>query len=167
MDQIRHAPALEFNVSKIRVHGDYHLGQVLWAEGDFYILDFEGEPARPITQRREKQSPLKDVAGMLRSFSYAAYAGLFTHTMARPDQFAHMEPWARLWQTWACVAFLKGYFHAAGSAMFIPAEPSQRDTLLRLFVLDKALYELNYELNNRPDWVRIPIKGILDILDTA
>ncbi|CAN5719879.1 maltose alpha-D-glucosyltransferase [soil metagenome] len=167
MDQIRHAPALEFNVSKIRVHGDYHLGQVLWAEGDFYILDFEGEPARPIAQRREKQSPLKDVAGMLRSFSYAAYAGLFTHTMARPDQFAHMEPWARLWQTWACVAFLKGYFHAAGSAMFIPAEPSQRDTLLRLFVLDKALYELNYELNNRPDWVRIPIKGILDILDTA
>jgi len=164
LERIRLAPTLEFNVSKIRVHGDYHLGQVLWAEGDFYILDFEGEPARSIAQRREKQSPLKDVAGMLRSFSYAAYAGLFTHVMSRPDQFLQLEPWARLWQTWACAEFLQGYMAAAGSAMFIPTEPSQRDALLQLYVLDKALYELNYELNNRPDWVRIPVRGILDIL---
>ena len=163
---IRAVPALEFVTSKIRVHGDYHLGQVLWAEGDFYILDFEGEPARPIAQRRQKQSPLKDVAGMLRSFSYAAYAGLFAHAATRPGQFNQLEAWARVWLTWSSAAFLKGYFTAVGAALFIPAEPSQRDDLLQLFIVDKALYELNYELNNRPDWLRIPIRGILDTFGT-
>jgi maltose alpha-D-glucosyltransferase/alpha-amylase len=146
------------------VHGDYHLGQVLWAEGDFYILDFEGEPARAIAQRRQKQSPLKDVAGMLRSFSYAAYAGLFAHVSTRSATIAEMEPWARIWQTSAGAAFLKGYFGTVDGALFIPTEPSQRDLLLQLFMLDKALYELNYELNNRPDWVRIPLTAILGIV---
>jgi maltose alpha-D-glucosyltransferase / alpha-amylase len=163
-DHIRNAPALEFSVSKTRVHGDYHLGQVLWAEGDFYILDFEGEPARSLAERRQKQSPMKDVAGMLRSFSYAAYAGLFVHTATRSGQFSEFEPWARIWQTWASAAFLKGYLGTAGQALFVPSEPSQRDALLKLFMLDKALYELNYELNNRPDWVRIPLSAILGIV---
>ena len=109
LDAIRRAPTLEFTASKIRVHGDYHLGQVLWAEGDFYILDFEGEPARPIAERREKQSPMKDVAGMLRSFSYAAYAGLFAHTLdPAVGNSLDLEPWARIWQTWASAAFLQG-----------------------------------------------------------
>ncbi len=165
LERIRSAPALEFVASKIRVHGDYHLGQVLWCEGDFYLLDFEGEPARPITQRRLKQSPMKDVAGMIRSFGYAAYAGLFAHTAARPDDFERLEPWARIWQTWATATFLRGYFDATAGALFIPAEASQRDSLLQLFVLDKALYELNYELNNRPDWIRIPLRGIFEILN--
>ena len=146
------------------MHGDYHLGQVLWAEGDFYILDFEGEPARPIEQRRRKQSPLKDVAGMLRSFSYAAHAALFAHTSARPEDLERLEPWARIWQTWTAGAFLRGYLKAAGTALFIPANPAQRDSLLELFVLDKALYELNYELNNRPDWVRIPLWDITELI---
>ena len=165
--RIRSAPALAFAGSKIRVHGDYHLGQVLWSEGDFYLLDFEGEPARPIEQRRQKQSPLKDVAGMVRSFGYAAYAGLFAHTASRPGEFERLEPWARIWQTQATAAFLRGYFDATAGALFIPAEVSQRDGLLQLFELDKALYELNYELNNRPDWVRIPLRGIFDILNAA
>jgi maltose alpha-D-glucosyltransferase/alpha-amylase len=167
LERIRSAPTLEFAASKIRVHGDYHLGQVLWAEGDFYILDFEGEPARPIAQRRSKQSPLKDVAGMIRSFSYAAYAGLFAHTSSRPAGFERLEPWARVWQTCTNAAFLRGYFTAAAGALFVPAAPSQRDALLQLFVLDKALYELNYELNNRPDWVRIPLQGILELLGNS
>jgi maltose alpha-D-glucosyltransferase / alpha-amylase len=166
LQRLRAAPAFEFSTAKIRVHGDYHLGQVLWAEGDFYILDFEGEPARPIELRRQKQSPLKDVAGMLRSFGYAAYAGLFAHASTRPGQFSQLEPWARIWQTWASAAFLKAYFNAVGQALFIPPEPSQRDGLLNLYLLDKALYELNYELNNRPDWIRIPLKAILDSLKT-
>jgi maltose alpha-D-glucosyltransferase / alpha-amylase len=166
LERIRSAPALEFSASKIRVHGDYHLGQVLWVEGDYVLLDFEGEPARPIEQRRLKQSPLKDVAGMIRSYSYAAYAGLFGHVAARPAELERLEPWARIWQTWTTAAFLRGYFATAAGALFIPTAPSQRDALLELFVLDKVLYELNYELNNRPDWVRIPLRGIFDLLDS-
>jgi maltose alpha-D-glucosyltransferase / alpha-amylase len=161
-----HAPdALEFTASKIRVHGDYHLAQVLWAEGDFYILDFEGEPARPIAERRAKQSALKDVAGMVRSFSYAAYAGLFGHAAGRPHQFEALGPWADHWQAASIGAFLRAYYKTTAGALFVPGAVAQRDALLQLFVLDKALYELNYELNNRPDWVRIPLMGILDILE--
>jgi maltose alpha-D-glucosyltransferase/alpha-amylase len=163
-EKIRSVASLDFTASKIRVHGDYHLGQVLWAEGDFYILDFEGEPTRTIAERRQKQSPFKDVAGMLRSFSYAAYASLFAHTSARPAELARMEGWARLWRTWVTGAFLRAYFDAAGSALFVPTNPSQREALLRFFILSKALYELNYELNNRPDWVRIPLWGILELI---
>jgi maltose alpha-D-glucosyltransferase/alpha-amylase len=165
LNSIREAPSLDFVTSKIRVHGDYHLGQVLWSEGDFYILDFEGEPARPIAERRQKQSPLKDVAGMVRSYSYAAYAGLYAYTASRPSEFERLEPWARLWQTWASAAFLRAYFLTTGDALFVPTEATQREELLRLWMLDKALYELNYELNNRPDWVRIPLRGVLGLLN--
>ena len=164
LDAIRTPAALEFMTSKIRVHGDYHLGQVLWCEGDFYILDFEGEPARPLAQRRAKQSALKDVAGMVRSFGYAAYAGLFAHTASRPAAFDALTPWADLWETWTTAAYLRSYFGTVGNALFVPQQSHQRDELLRLFVLDKALYELNYELNNRPDWLRIPLTGILRLL---
>jgi maltose alpha-D-glucosyltransferase/alpha-amylase len=162
--RIRSAQELQFVASKTRIHGDYHLGQVLWSEGDFYILDFEGEPARPIAQRRLKQSPLKDVAGMVRSFGYAAYAGLFAYTVSRGSEFDRLEPWARVWQRAASASFLRAYFSTAAGALFVPAAESQRDALLQLFVLDKALYELNYELNNRPEWVQIPLRGIFDLL---
>ena len=101
---------------------------------------------------------------MVRSFGYAAYAGLFAATSSRRSEFERMEPWARIWQASTTSAFLRGYFATAGHSLFIPALPSQRDELLKLFVLDKALYELNYELNNRPDWVLIPLHGILDLL---
>ena len=164
LERVRHRQALEFTSSKIRVHGDYHLGQVLWAEGDFYILDFEGEPARPMAERRRKQSPLKDVAGMVRSFGYAAFAALFAHTASRPSSFETLAPWAAAWETWTTAAFLRSYFDTVGDALFIPREITQRDELLRFFVLDKALYELNYELNNRPHWLRIPLTGIMEIL---
>jgi maltose alpha-D-glucosyltransferase / alpha-amylase len=150
--------------SKIRVHGDYHLGQVLWAEEDFYILDFEGEPARPLSQRRAKQLPLKDVAGMLRSYSYAAFAGLFAHSANRPDEFSRLEPWAWLWQKWAAATFFLAYLTTTGDAPFLPTDRVQFDRLLEAYVLDKALYELRYELNNRPEWVRIPLWGILPLI---
>jgi maltose alpha-D-glucosyltransferase/alpha-amylase len=164
LERIHQRRPLEFSSSKIRVHGDYHLGQVLWAEGDFYLLDFEGEPARPLSERRMKQSPLKDVAGMVRSFGYAAYAGLFAHTASRPASRDLLAAWAPVWETWTAATFLRGYFDTVEPARFVPQEPAQRDALLRLFVLDKALYELNYELNNRPDWVRIPLAGIMELL---
>jgi maltose alpha-D-glucosyltransferase/alpha-amylase len=163
--QLRPGRTLEFAASKIRVHGDYHLGQVLWVEGDYYIFDFEGEPARPLAERREKQSPLKDVAGMIRSFSYAAYAALFAHAATRPGEFDRLEPWARTWQTWATAAFLRAYFDTVDRALFVPADAEHRDALLRRFVLAKALYELNYEFNHRPDWIRIPLWGIFDMLN--
>jgi maltose alpha-D-glucosyltransferase/alpha-amylase len=164
LDRIHRGSALEFTASKIRIHGDFHLGQVLWAEGDFYILDFEGEPVKPIDARRAKASPLKDVAGMLRSYSYAAHAALFAYTTARPDAFEQLQKWAQVWETWTAGAFLRGYFATTQEALFVPHNEAQRDELLGLFVLEKALYELNYELNNRPDWLRIPIFGIRRLL---
>src|SRR5262249_31657767 len=153
------ADALNPVSAKIRIHGDYHLGQLLWVESDYYVLDFEGEPARPLGERRRKESPLKDVAGMLRSFSYAAYAALFLHADGQTETFTRLEPWGRAWIRWTSAAFLKGYLSIAGNAAFVPAAPVQRAALLELFLIDKALYELQYELNNRPDWVRIPRRG--------
>ncbi|MBX6312552.1 MAG: putative maltokinase [Isosphaeraceae bacterium] len=158
-------PALATGATKIRLHGDYHLGQVLWANGDYVILDFEGEPARPLVKRREKQSPLKDVVGMLRSFDYAAYAGLFAFTRDRPGAFERLTPWARAWRDGTSAAFLGAYFATTQGASFLPAEEAHRDLLLRSFTLEKALYELLYELNNRPDWVRIPLQGILALVE--
>ena len=163
LEQMRRLPNADIDAAKIRCHGDYHLGQVLRVEGDFVIIDFEGEPVHTIAQRRAKQSPLKDVAGMLRSFNYAAYAGLFAFTQHRPADFEPLIPWADLWQTWTSAVFLKAYRVAVGTASFVPGDPKAFLTLLRFFVLDKALYELIYELNNRPDWVRIPIRGILSL----
>jgi maltose alpha-D-glucosyltransferase / alpha-amylase len=164
LQQIQEAKAFDVIAARIRIHGDFHLGQVLWSEGDFYLVDFEGEPARPLDQRRQKESPLKDVAGMVRSFSYAAYAQLFANTAGRWTDFDRLEPWARVWQLWSGAAFLKGYLAAAGSTPFLPADIEQRRALLDLFLLDKAFYELNYELNNRPDWVRIPLRGLSELV---
>jgi maltose alpha-D-glucosyltransferase/alpha-amylase len=145
---------------RIRVHGDYHLGQVLRTEEDFVLLDFEGEPARSIAERRAKQSPLKDVAGMIRSFGYAAHAALFSFVVHAPDDYGPLEPWAETWEHWAADAFLNGYVAGLGDAALLPRDLSARRTLLGAFTLDKAMYELGYELNNRPDWVRIPLLGI-------
>jgi maltose alpha-D-glucosyltransferase / alpha-amylase len=164
LEEVLKAGALEVSAAKIRVHGDYHLGQVLWAEGDFYLLDFEGEPARPLDQRRMKESPLKDVAGMLRSFSYAAYASLFAHTASRRSEFERLEQWARAWQIWTSASFIRAYLGLMESASILPAAPQATALLLDLFLMDKAFYELNYELNNRPEWVRIPLRGISDLL---
>jgi maltose alpha-D-glucosyltransferase / alpha-amylase len=149
---------------KIRIHGDYHLGQVLWAEEDFYLLDFEGEPDRSLTERRAKQSPLKDVAGMIRSFGYAASAGLRAFALSHPMASERLLEWARVWETWATTRFLRAYLETASVGRFLPADRSSIDKLLGVFVLEKALYELRYELNHRPDWVSIPLSGIVDIV---
>lgn len=147
-----------------RYHGDYHLGQVLLVQNDFIIVDFEGEPARPINRRRAKHSPLRDVAGMLRSFSYAAVTALNQYTAERPENRALLLPYAKAWEAAAKEAFLAGYKKCIADCPSWPSESSQADTLLELFVLEKALYELRYELSHRPDWVGIPLVGLLDIL---
>jgi maltose alpha-D-glucosyltransferase/alpha-amylase len=164
LERLAGDPGIQPGALKIRCHGDYHLGQVLWVDNDFVILDFEGEPTRSVEERRAKQSPLKDVAGMLRSFHYAAYAGLFVFTRDRPDDFPRLEPWAELWQQWTSALFLRAYLATAAGVPFLPADPGQLAALLDFFMLDKAFYELLYELNNRPDWVRIPLRGILSLL---
>jgi maltose alpha-D-glucosyltransferase/alpha-amylase len=155
---------------RTRIHGDYHLGQVLHTGKDYVIIDFEGEPARPLTERRIKKSPIRDVAGMLRSFHYAAYTSLFGHlgsAVVRPEDMAAMEPWARVWNIWISTTFLNSYLDHASGGGFLPANRDELNILLNTYLLEKALYELGYELNNRPDWVRIPIAGILQLLQTT
>jgi maltose alpha-D-glucosyltransferase/alpha-amylase len=149
--------------ARIRCHGDFHLGQVLVTEGDVVIIDFEGEPARPLAARRATASPLRDVAGMLRSFSYAALTGLGVATQTRQEDAARLAPWAELWETWAGAAFIRAYLGAARGAGILPPDVRSLDTVLRAFMLDKALYELGYELNNRPEWVHIPLLGLLHL----
>ena len=148
--------------TRIRFHGDYHLGQVLYTGRDFLIIDFEGEPARPLSERRAKHSPLRDVAGMLRSFHYAAYAAL----RVRRDR-ARLEPWARCWTQWVSAGFVKAYLTTAGQASFVPRSRDELQVLLDAYLLEKAIYELGYELNNRPDWVPIPLQGILQLIAPA
>jgi len=152
---------------KIRCHGDYHLGQVLWQENDFVILDFEGEPGRTLEERRAKQSPLKDVAGMLRSFDYAAYSELLTVTLGGRENYDKLEPWARIWRTWTAAAFLREYRLTAAAGSLLPADPGTLGRLLDFFMLEKLIFELRYELNYRPDWVRIPLLGILQLIETT
>jgi maltose alpha-D-glucosyltransferase / alpha-amylase len=152
-----------FQAGRIRVHGDYHLGQVLRVKTDFVILDFEGEPARPLADRRAKQSPLKDVAGMLRSFSYAAYSSLINYTARHAEGIASLEPWARLWERCVAAEFLRAYRETAGGAQFLPENTDDLRKLLDVFLVDKAFYEVLYELNTRPSWVRIPLMGIMSL----
>ena len=161
LDRLRQLATQPTDALRTRIHGDYHLGQVLRAKGDFVILDFEGEPARSLAERRTKQSPLKDVAGMLRSFSYAAFSALIKYSTRRPEDFQGLEPWARLWEQAVSSAFLSTYCECVKGAGVIPSQPLQFAQLLEAYVIDKALYELTYELNNRPNWVVIPLTGIL------
>jgi maltose alpha-D-glucosyltransferase/alpha-amylase len=156
---------------RIRIHGDYHLGQTLRTEGengagDFVLLDFEGEPARPLGERRQKQSPLKDVAGMVRSFSYAAFSGLDRFLAEEAGRGANAEAlsaWASLWQNSASAAFLDAYRTTIAASRDLLPAPEQAQALFTAYLMEKALYELLYELNNRPTWLRIPIGGILSM----
>jgi maltose alpha-D-glucosyltransferase/alpha-amylase len=163
-DRLRELTSSQTGGMQTRIHGDYHLGQVLRTKSDFVILDFEGEPAKSLEERRSKQSPLKDVAGMLRSFSYAAFASLSRYTTRRPQDAEKLEPWARLWEQSVVSEFLRAYRESTSGSSILPAEPKEFQALLQAFVLDKALYELVYELNNRPGWVRIPLNGIVSLM---
>jgi maltose alpha-D-glucosyltransferase/alpha-amylase len=130
------------------------------------ILDFEGEPARPLAERRTKSTPLRDVGGMLRSFSYAALTGLGAATQTRPEDIQRLAPWADVWETWVGATFVRAYRAATRNAAFLPSDADEFDMLLHAFTLDKAMYELGYELNNRPDWIQIPLTGLLRLRQT-
>jgi maltose alpha-D-glucosyltransferase/alpha-amylase len=148
---------------RIRVHGDYHLGQLLYTGKDFVVLDFEGEPARPLGERRLKRSPLKDVAGMLRSFHYAS-ATPFLNGSVRPEDSPLVQLWIDSWRRWVSIAFLKSYVESVGDSGLLPKTVDERKVLLDTHLLDKALYELQYELNNRPHWTIIPLLGIQQLV---
>jgi maltose alpha-D-glucosyltransferase/alpha-amylase len=152
--------------SKIRIHGDYHLGQVLYTGKDFVILDFEGEPARPLSERKLKRSALRDVAGMMRSYQYAAYSALWQPS-TRPEDIPFLERWADIWYRQMSGVFLQSYLATAAGAVFIPKNEEDLQVMLEAYLLDKAVYEVGYELNNRPEWVVIPIRGIRHILNRS
>ncbi len=150
-----------------RHHGDFHLGQVLYTGNDFKILDFEGEPARSLADRRRKRSPLRDVAGMIRSFHYASVSTLLSHLdsgLLPEADGAKLEPWSKHWYRIVASAYLRAYLKTAKGADFLPKDKKEIQLLLNVFLLEKALYEVTYELNNRPDWLRIPMHGIADVL---
>lgn len=155
---------------RTRCHGDFHLGQVLFTGKDFVIIDFEGEPDRPISERRIKASPLRDVAGMIRSFHYATHAvrcGPLAELQSPAAGGPDLAAWLSVWYTWTSAAYLKAYLAEASSGGFLPSRDEDLQTLLKAYLLEKALYELGYELNNRPTWVRIPLEGILQLMGTT
>jgi maltose alpha-D-glucosyltransferase/alpha-amylase len=154
---------------RTRVHGDYHLGQVLRSGADFVIIDFEGEPAVPLSTRRLKRSPLRDTAGMIRSFHYAAHHGLHTleeRGAVRREDRPTLVPWAEHWYLWVSAAFLRGYLEASSGAAFLPDDGDEVESLLTVYLMAKAIYELSYELNNRHQWVYLPLAGIRQLLET-
>jgi maltose alpha-D-glucosyltransferase / alpha-amylase len=170
----RFAPLADTEVSadRIRFHGDYHLGQVLFTGDDFMIIDFEGEPARPLHERREKTLALRDVAGMVRSFQYAAFAALFGQVPGvsvdsgggESGNSETIKDLASRWNDAVTEDYLSSYFETAKNGSFVPADETEQKRVLDAFLLHKALYEVAYELNNRPDWVQIPLRGILSIV---
>jgi len=167
-ERFRHLLDGEIQALRIRHHGDFHLGQVLYTGTDFMIIDFEGEPAVPLAARRSKQLAMRDVAGMVRSFQYAPYAALLKKTAGvepAAAERATLEEWSAFWTTAVSAEYLRGYFGAAEGHPFMPATHEERRRLLDIFLLQKALYEIGYELNNRPAWVRIPLRGVLGLMD--
>jgi maltose alpha-D-glucosyltransferase/alpha-amylase len=156
----------KLEADKIRIHGDYHLGQVLFTGKDIVILDFEGEPSRSHSERRLKRSPLRDVAGMIRSYHYAAYGSLFLNHEYTPDEVKQLTPFAEQWYHYMSGFFTQAYLETVKGSPFIPKEKEELDVMLQTYLLEKAIYELNYELNNRPDWVIIPLRGIKTIMES-
>lgn len=158
-------PDHQLNAVKIRYHGDYHLGQVLLTKNDFIIIDFEGEPARPLDERRNKHSPLRDVAGMLRSFNYASAVALANFTSMRPADHDRLRPYVDEWETTTCTAFLTGYREGVKDCSAWPHDEQHADQLIELFMIEKALYELRYEMDHRVEWMKIPLDGLMTILN--
>ena len=166
MSTLRAFLGRRLTTTRIRVHGDYHLGQVLYTGSDFVIIDFEGEPTRTLYERRLKRLALRDVAGMLRSFHYASETALISENIPA-ESTVRSQAWSRMWVDSVSATFLRSYMSTAGSASFVPRATDDLEMELKTMLLEKALYELRYELNMRPDWVRIPLRGILDLMTTA
>ena len=153
----------KYEVDRIRCHGDLHLGQVLFLGSDFLFIDFEGEPARRLSERRYKRASMRDVTGMLRSFAYAAESSLRLGP-SRNEDMALLEPWARAWVEWVGAVYLGAYLRELSGTRIIPKTDAERDRLLDFYQLEKVIYEVGYEQMNRPTWLGIPLRGLLDML---
>ena len=172
--RLRRILVRRIDVARIRCHGDFHLGQVLSTGDDFIFIDFEGEPARQLTERRYKRAPMRDVAAMIRSFDYAGAAAL-RQGRVRPEDAATLDAWTEAWVAWVSATYLSGFLQrmgregeAHGPEAVVPLIPrSDEDSVLLLdfYLLEKCVYELGYELNNRPDWVEIPLRGLARLLE--
>lgn len=167
LEKMKNIYSHHINTVKIRIHGDYHLGQVLFTGKDFVITDFEGEPTKTYSERRLKRSPLRDVAGMIRSFHYAAYGSLFLDNQIREEDFPKLIPFVEQWYHYMSGYFLRAYLNTVEGAPFVPADKKDLAILLNTFLLEKAVYELNHELNNRLDWLIIPINGIKALMQKS
>ncbi len=164
LDDLRSITTEKIDAVRFRIHGDYHLGQVLFTGNDFVIIDFEGEPQRPISERRIKRLGLRDVAGMIRSYQYTTQMALreaMKSGVEEPGHTVHLAEWGDALARWLAAAFLRGYLATTEGTPLIPVDHGHLKLLLDTLVLDKAAYELSYELNNRPDWVDIPLRGLL------
>ena len=164
LERFKHVYNKKIDTIKIRTHGDYHLGQTLFTGKDIEIIDFEGEPARSYSERRLKRSALRDVAGMLRSFHYAAHASLLLNNSLHKEDVNKLIPFVEQWQQYMSCFYIQAYLETVKDSLIVPPNKNDLTILLQAFMLEKAVYELNYELNNRPDWVMIPIRGIKAIM---
>jgi maltose alpha-D-glucosyltransferase/alpha-amylase len=165
LEQAKAITGHKLNALRTRVHGDYHLGQVLFTGKDFIIIDFEGEPSRSLAERRLKRSPLFDVASMIRSFHYASRVGQFNMVrrgLGGSEALPALADAARLWYVITSVAFLRSYLRLAREGNFLPESLPDMERLLSTYLLEKACYELRYELNHRPDWDDVPMQGIIE-----
>ncbi|MBN2032412.1 MAG: maltose alpha-D-glucosyltransferase [Deltaproteobacteria bacterium] len=168
LDRLRIVTERKITAQRIRCHGDLHLGQFLYTGNDFVIIDFEGEPGRPLSERKIKRSPLRDVSGMIRSFDYAVNSALFdqeAHGIISPDDMPYLEWCANLWKAWVGRVYLEAYLNATSQSEFLPRTREETGLLLNVYLLEKAVYELGYELNNRPEWLKIPLRGIVQLLE--
>ena len=156
-----------FSAMRIRTHGDLHLNQILYTGKDFVFIDFEGELSRPLSERRIKRSALRDVASILCSFQYAAYAvrfGRVSGVSVRAERTAEVERWAEIWYSWISSLYLKGYLDTAARATFLPRNEEELKLLLNAYVIEEAVDELGHDLTDRPDWCRIPMRSIQMLL---
>lgn len=164
LERLRAVETIAPGVVRMRCHSDYHLGQLLWVDNTFIIIDFEGEPERPMAERRQKSSPLTDVASMIRSFSHAAAAALRACTQTRPEDVNKLAPWADVWHHWTAVHFLRSYLTTAAGARFLPTEPHDFAALLEALLLAQTLEELHAALHHGFDWLPVPLQGLRQLL---
>jgi maltose alpha-D-glucosyltransferase/alpha-amylase len=168
LKRLRAVNETRMRARRIRCHGDLHLAQVLCDGRDFSFIDFEGEPMRPLGERRIKRSPLRDVASMLRSLDYVSHMALRKQVelgAIQDIQLNEIEPWTSFWMRWVGAAFLRGYLHVVDHSDLLPTAPEQLQILLEAHLLEKAVYELGHELRHRPDWVKIPLRAILQLIE--